>query len=70
MEAASPPPPPRFTFFPQYAMMVPVKKRAGGVKTVTNGNKLFCWQDPYDLEGTAELFAAAMEENARFQAAR
>ena len=37
---------------------------------MTNGNKLFCWQDPYDLEGTAELFAAAMEENARFQAAR
>ena len=37
---------------------------------MTNGNKLFRWRDPYDLEGTAELFAAAMEENARFQAAR
>ena len=35
---------------------------------MTNGNKLFRWRDPYDAAGTQALFAAAMAENARFQA--
>lgn len=35
---------------------------------MTNSNKLFRWRNPYDLEGTKDLFAAAMAENARFQA--
>ena len=34
---------------------------------MTNSNKLFRWWDPYDTLGTEALFAAAMEENARFQ---
>ena len=34
---------------------------------MTNSNKLFRWWDPYDILGTEALFAAAMEENARFQ---
>lgn len=35
---------------------------------MTNSNKLFRWHSPYDPKGTKELFAAAMAENARFQA--
>ena len=35
---------------------------------MTNSNKLFRWRSPYDLKGTEGLFAAAMAENARFQA--
>ena len=35
---------------------------------MTNSNKLFRWRSPYDPKGTKELFAAAMAENARFQA--
>ena len=35
---------------------------------MTNSNKLFRWRSPYDLEGAGPLFAAAMAENARFQA--
>ena len=36
---------------------------------MTNSNKLFRWRDPYDTAGTEALFAAAMGENAAFQAA-
>lgn len=35
---------------------------------MTNSNKLFRWRDPYDTAGTEGLFAAAMGENAAFQA--
>lgn len=35
---------------------------------MTNSNKLFRWRDPYDLAGSGGVFAAAMAENARFQA--
>lgn len=36
---------------------------------MTNSNKIFSSRDPYDLPGTEALFAAAMAENAVFQAA-
>ena len=50
----------------KYGTMTSIKAARKGGDAMGAREKLFGWKDPYDTEGTEEVFTAAMRENAAY----